>query len=89
MLTWQTPLKSPSQGQVHRGAAEVDFDLTRGTWAEVAWGAHPLTPLKSPESKSKSTEVAPGGKQVLRGEAEVYSLSSAETQTSKQTQISE
>ena len=25
--TWQTPLKSPSQGQVHRGAAEVDLDL--------------------------------------------------------------
>ena len=22
---------SPSQGQVHRGAAEVDLDLTRGT----------------------------------------------------------
>ena len=38
---------SPSQGQVHRGAA---LDLTRGTWAEVARGAHPLTPLKSPES---------------------------------------
>ena len=47
---------SPSQGQVHLGAAEVNLDLTRGTWAEVARGAHPLTPLKSPESKSKSTE---------------------------------
>ena len=83
---------SPSQGQVHRGAAEVNLDLTRGTWAEVARGAHPLTPLKSPESKAKFTEAQPrwtwtwtrgtwvevarGGKQVLRGEAEVYLLSS-------------
>ena len=47
----------PSQGQLQRGAAKADLDLTRGNWAEVAWGAHPLTLLKSPnESKSNSTE---------------------------------
>ena len=29
-----------------------DVDLTRGTWAEVARGGRPETPLKSSESKS-------------------------------------